>query len=115
MADKKESKRRPDWQARRTCRWRQTPSLPNDPVEPEPSRVVYRRTEPAAVNIPVSESVARARSIWTRELSPAIIPLIIGFLSLLILIAVIGYLSVTRMDDVGRAVLDLETAACGQI
>jgi signal transduction histidine kinase len=79
------------------------------PVELEPSTVVYHRTEPAAVNSPISESVTRARSIWRRQLSPAIIPLIIGFLSLLILIAVIGYLSVTRMDDVGKGVLDLET------
>ena len=79
------------------------------PVELEPSTIVYHRAEPAAVNASISSSVTRARSIWTRQLSPAIIPLIIGFLSLLILIAVIGYLSVTRMDDVGKAVLDLET------
>jgi len=85
-------------------------SLPaTDPGELEPSRVVYRRAEPDAINLPLSESVRRARSIWTRELSPAIIPLIIGFLLLLILIAVIGILSVSRMDDVGKAVLDLET------
>jgi hypothetical protein len=78
------------------------------PIEPEPSRTVYRRTEPASLNIPMSESMARARSVWTRELSPAIIPLIIGFLSLLILIGLIGYKSVNRMDEVGRDVLDLE-------
>jgi signal transduction histidine kinase len=81
---------------------------PADPIEPEPSRTVYRRTEPASLNIPMSESVARARSVWTRELSPAIIPLIFGFLSLLILIALIGYKSINRMDEVGSAVLDLE-------
>ena len=87
----------------------ETQSLPSTaPVELEPSRVVYHRTEPAAANIPMSESVARARSIWTRELSPAIIPLIIGFLSLLILIGLIGYKSINRMDEVGSAVLDLE-------
>lgn len=115
MADKKESKRDRTGKRDAPVVGDETPSLPNDPVEPEPSRVVYRRTEPAAVNIPVSESVARARSIWTRELSPAIIPLVIGFLSLLILIAVIGYLSVTRMDDVGRAVLDLETQRAAKL
>src|SRR6185295_1298749 len=87
----------------------ETQSLPSTaPVELEPSTVVYHRTEPAAANAPISESVTRARSIWTREISPAIIPLIIGFLSLLILVAVIGYLSVSRMDVVGGAVLDLE-------
>lgn len=108
MADKKESKR--DGTGMRDAPVSdETQSLPpNDPVEPEPSRVVYRRTEPVPVNIPMSESMARARSVWTRELSPAIIPLIIGFLLLLILVAVIGYLSVTRMDDVGRDVLNLE-------
>ena len=87
----------------------ETQSLPTaHPIEPEPSRTVYRRTEPASLNIPMSESMARARSVWTRELSPAIIPLIIGFLSLLILIGLIGYKSVNRMDEVGRDVLDLE-------
>src|SRR5258705_9928833 len=85
------------------------PSQPTAPDELVPYAVVYHRAEAAKVRTPISESVARARSIWTRQLSPAIIPLIIGFLSLLILIAVIGYLSVTRMDDVGKAVLDLET------
>ena len=87
----------------------ETPSLPSTaPVELGPSTVVYHRTDPAAANVPISESVTRARSIWTREISPAIIPLILGFLSLLILVAVIGYLSVSRMDVVGGAVLDLE-------
>lgn len=109
MADKKESKRDGTGMRDAPDVSDETQSLPpNDPVEPEPSRVVYRRTEPVPVNIPMSESMARARSVWTRELSPAIIPLIIGFLLLLILVAVIGYLSVTRMDDVGRDVLNLE-------
>ena len=92
-----------------SARSEESHSPPPPPVELGPSTVVYRRPEPAAEDVPIAQSVARARSIWTRELSPAIIPLIIGFLSLLILIGVIGYLSVTRMDDVGRAVLDLET------
>jgi signal transduction histidine kinase len=87
----------------------ETQSLPTaDPIEPEPSRTVYRRTEPASLNSPMSESMARARSLWTRELSPAIIPLVIGFLSLLILIGLIGYKSINRMDEVGHDVLDLE-------
>ena len=94
----------------------ETQSLPSTaPVKPEPSRLVYSRTEPATVKPPLAESVARARSIWTREISPAIIPLFIGFLSLLILIAVIGYRSVTRMDDVGGAVLDLEQAHAARL
>ena len=113
MADEKENKR--DQTGSRDAPVVGDETEPNDPVGPEPSRVVYRRPELAAVNVPVSESVALARSIWTRELSPAIIPLVIGFLSLLILIAVIGYLSVTRMDDVGRAVLDLETQRAAKL
>jgi two-component system sensor histidine kinase PilS (NtrC family) len=43
-----------------------------------------------------------------REISPAIMPLVVGFLLLLVLILVLGYLSVRRMDEVGKAVLDLE-------
>jgi signal transduction histidine kinase len=109
MAENEESKR--DGAGRRDAPdvGDETQSLPSTaPIELEPSTVVYHRTEPSAANISMSESVARARSIWTRELSPAIIPLIIGFLSLLILIGLIGYKSINRMDEVGRAVLDLE-------
>jgi signal transduction histidine kinase len=69
---------------------------------------VYHRGDPVEVDAAVAESATRVKSIWTRELSPAIIPLIVGFTLLLILIGVLGYLSVNRMDDVGRAVLDLE-------
>ena len=75
------------------------------PGELDPPRVVYRRPdspENAAAATP------GAGSIWTRELSPAIIPLIIGFLLLLVLIVVLGLLSVRRLDEVGRAVLNME-------
>ncbi len=41
-------------------------------------------------------------------ISPAITPLIIGFTLLLVLISVLGYLSVDRMDTVSFHVLDLE-------
>lgn len=85
----------------------QTPSPPPaDEVEP---RVVYRRVAPAdetGAHGPIAP--APKVSIWKRELSPAIIPLILGFLSLLILIAVLGWLSVSRMDEVSRTVLNLE-------
>ena len=43
-----------------------------------------------------------------RELAPAVTPLIIGFTLLLIVISVLGYLSVRRVDEVGYQVLDLE-------
>ncbi len=76
--------------------------------EPDSPRVVYRRAEPTATNAYAPVPTAAAKSIWTREISPAIVPLVVGFLLLLILIAVLGLLSVRRMDEVGRAVLGLE-------
>ena len=76
--------------------------------ELDPPRVVYRRPDSIEANAHAAASTPSAGSIWTRELSPAIIPLIVGFLLLLILIAVLGFLSVRRMDEVGGAVLELE-------
>ena len=76
-----------------------TPAPPTG--ELDSPKVVYSNALAAA-------STPEAGSIWTRELSPAIIPLIVGFLLLLILIAVLGLLSVRRMDEVGGAVLNLE-------
>ena len=75
--------------------------------EVDPPTVVYRRPD----SDPKAEAAAAtpgAGSLWTRELSPAIIPLIVGFLLLLILVGVLGYLSVSRMDEVRGAVFDLE-------
>ena len=77
-----------------------------NPIEEldEPT-IVYHRvdSDPNA-----NAATPGARGIGTRELSPATIPLIVGFLLLLILIGVLGLLSVRRMDEVGRDVLDLE-------
>jgi signal transduction histidine kinase len=73
-----------------------------------PARVVYRRPEPTTTDAVAGGPMPPARRLRIRQLSPAVGPLIVGFLLLLILIAVLGFLSVTRMDDVGRAVLDLE-------
>jgi signal transduction histidine kinase len=47
-------------------------------------------------------------SEWAHRLSPAITPLIVGFLLLLVLIFVLGWLSVRRMNYVSSAALDLE-------
>ena len=82
--------------------------LQNPIEELDPPRVVYRRAEPTATNAYAPVPTPAAKSMWIRELSPAIVPLVVGFLLLLILIAVLGLLSVRRMDEVGRAVLDLE-------
>ena len=79
------------------------------PIEEiDPPRIVYRRADPTDPHPATSASTATTRSILPREISPAIMPLIVGFLLLLILILVLGYLSVSRMNEVGRTVLDLE-------
>jgi len=71
-------------------------------------RVVYRRAEPIEASTQAPVSAPPTSGVWLREISPAIMPLIVGFLLLLILIAVLGFLSVRRMNEVGAAVLDLE-------
>ena len=76
--------------------------------ELNPPRVVYRRAELTETNAHGPLSTPPLKSMWTRQLSPAIVPLVVGFLLLIILIAVLGLLSVRRMDEVGGAVLDLE-------
>jgi len=76
--------------------------------EPDEARVVYRRPEFIEASANAPESVLPTRNGWLRELSPAIMPLVVGFVLLLILIAVLGLLSVRRMNEVGVAMLDLE-------
>ncbi|HEV7680747.1 MAG TPA: ATP-binding protein [Pyrinomonadaceae bacterium] len=105
MADQEEKKTKPEDARSVSAEARVSPPPPD---EPEPTRVVYQRPAFGKAQVRVTASPATQKSIWTRELSPAIIPLIVGFLLLLILIGVLGYLSVSRMDDVGGAVLDLE-------
>lgn len=73
---------------------------------PDQGTVVYRRTEPA--NGGSRSQSSRANSGRVGGLAPALVPLIVGFLTLLILILVLGMLSVRRMDEVSNAVLDLE-------
>ncbi|MEP6819388.1 MAG: ATP-binding protein [bacterium] len=79
-----------------------------NPIEEldEPT-IVYHRAD-SDPNASAAAATPRVRSIGTHELSPATIPLIVGFLLLLILIGVLGFLSMRRMDEVGRDVLDLE-------
>src|ERR1700682_1998061 len=79
---------------------------PGPEDDPKP-RVVYRRQEPLQ-NLEPGDSAAQAMSGWTQQLAPAIMPLIIGFLILLVLILVMGIVSGRRMDEVGGAVLGLE-------
>lgn len=77
-----------------------------DPAN-EPTRVVYRRQD-AQGTVEPGDAARDAFRGWNQQLAPAIMPLIIGFLILLILISILGIVSARRMDEVGRAVLDLE-------
>src|SRR6266480_2211076 len=77
---------------------------PEAKQQPEPEtdpQVVYRRADALQGEAQQSEATGR-------EIAPAVTPLIIGFTLLLIVISVLGYLSVRRIDDVGTQVLDLE-------
>ncbi len=79
---------------------RGTEAMVEDDSKP---RVVYRRQE-LQHNLEPGDAI----SGWTHQLAPAIMPLIIGFLILLVLILVMGIVSGRRMDEVGGAVLGLE-------
>lgn len=70
-------------------------------VDPQ---VVYRRADQPAAG----SSGSPGQTPGGHELAPAVTPLIIGFTLLLIVISVLGYLSVRRVDDVAFQVLDLE-------
>ncbi|MGH9969813.1 MAG: two-component system sensor histidine kinase NtrB [Pyrinomonadaceae bacterium] len=83
--------------------------VPKEPAVSGDERV-YRRVEPVDSESklgPLPREVSRVRA-RAREIAPAISPLIIGFTLLLVLISLLGYLSVRRMDDVSFRVLDLE-------
>ena len=75
-----------------------------DGSESEP-QVVYRRV---GAPEPVSQPSA------ARDMAPAVSALIIGFTLLLIVISVLGYLSVRRIDDVGTSVFELEHGHAGR-
>jgi len=69
--------------------------------------VVYRRSTSPDTAPRAPESNSSVTSRWPR-LAPTIIPLVAGFLLLLILIFMLGLLSVRRMDEVGLKVMSLE-------
>lgn len=78
------------------------------PPPAEESEVIYRRPNLAEGETQEPKRADELGSIWTRELAPALMPVVIGFMLLLILISVLGFLSVRRMDEVSIAVLSLE-------
>ena len=83
------------------------PAPPAPPVETEDhSTVVYRRIEADPKQSPTRP--ANPKRNWARRVAPAVTPLFLGFLVLLFLIFVLGFLSVRRMDEVSIAVLGLE-------
>lgn len=75
--------------------------------EDEP-RVVYRRTDIAEDDTQGTGSPSPPTVVWTSRIAPALMPLIVAFFVLLILIFMLGWFSVHRMDEVSHAVLDLE-------
>lgn len=77
-----------------------------DPAD-EPTRVVYRRQD-TQENVEPGDAARDAFRGWNQKLAPAILPLIVGFLTLLVLILLLGVVSGRRMDEVGVAVLSLE-------
>lgn len=68
-----------------------------DPTPQKHPEVVYRRTPEGGVGA----NPARSFESWRREIAPAVVPLVIGFVLLLGLITVVGLSSVERTGDVG--------------
>ncbi len=74
--------------------------------DPKP-RVVYRRQD-ANEAIEPGDAAAQPVSGRSRQLAPATMPLIVGFLILLVLISLLGVVTARRMEYVGATVLSLE-------
>ena len=82
-----------------------------DPTPQKHPEVVYRRTPEGGV----APSAARSFESWKRGIAPAITPLIIGFVLLLGLISVVGFLSVKQMDSVSFEARDVRTQRVGRL
>ncbi len=81
---------------------------PQPPVADEPKpRVVYRRHDPTERAEP-GDAARQAVGVWSRQLAPATMPLMVGFLILLALISLLGLVTARRMEYVSGAVLSLE-------
>jgi signal transduction histidine kinase len=78
---------------------------------PQKPEIVYRRTpDPDSAETPTG-SLEPGR----RFLAPALTPLIIGFVLLLGLISVVGFISVRRMDDVGLQAREVGLQRSGKL
>ncbi|MGH9879841.1 MAG: hypothetical protein ACRD6N_00295, partial [Pyrinomonadaceae bacterium] len=74
---------------------------------PEQADVIYRRLM-AAGDGGQSQRPPENMRARAREIAPMVTPLLIGFTLLLVLIFLLGYLSVRRMDYVSFNALDME-------
>jgi signal transduction histidine kinase len=81
---------------------------PVPPAADEDPRLVYRRADITETESERSATDSGPGNLWTRDLAPAITPVVIGFMLLLILISVLGLLSVRRMEDVRIEVFSLQ-------
>ncbi|MEK6282554.1 MAG: ATP-binding protein [Acidobacteriota bacterium] len=76
-------------------------------TEEDHPTVVYRRIDTTEQSQAAARQSGPKRN-WAQRVAPAVTPLFVGFLLLLILISVLGFLSVRRMDEVSVAILGLE-------
>src|SRR3954463_6171802 len=72
----------------------------------EDGEVVYRRISPGVDESPQSGRIKRQRVSLTKHLAPTLKTAIVGFALLLALVLLLGYLSVRKLDEVGRKILD---------
>ena len=74
----------------------------------EDGEVVYRRLSPGVENTepPGGKREKKGKSVATAPLAPTLKTIIVGFLLLLALVILLGYLSVRKTDEVGTKMLD---------
>jgi len=83
---------------------------PTPEVADEGGEVVYRRISPGGGEGEPQKGVGnkRRRPPSTSHLAPTLRTVIVGFVLLLALVVLLGYLSVRKMDEVGTKILDDE-------
>ena len=82
-----------------------------DPTPQKHPEVVYRRTPEGGVGA----NSTRSFESWRREIAPAVVPLVIGFVLLLGLITVVGLSSVSRTSDVGTEATEFGRQRLGRL
>jgi signal transduction histidine kinase len=74
----------------------------------EDGEVVYRRISPGEDESPKAEGGKGRRPPSAAHLAPTLRTVIVGFILLLVLVLLLGYLSVRKMNEVGTKILDDE-------